>query len=319
MELRSDTIHFHTLHAQTEPIKNYTECTILWLSELKKVSVTQTLTKLKTNKKIVKKSVTERNATDTEADDKTTAVKTTKNSNAQKIVRKKIATSTVTVPPTTIPVKDDDTKSRSDSVVNSKKTLTSKTQNLLSNNTRDENYVNGDGSADSGISLVDSDTEKSSKCISWNELAEQERIPSMVQQSESVNDSESEQLIAISKTSLETTSINNSESATISITSIIGNNTPIHHNDLPSSLATRRNNMKYEIDKKVGRILEEEEKEKAEDCSTCNGVELINNRNMPDRRKKAHDPLIPMKHSTSTHVTTFPKSVLSNDLDSLQR
>ncbi|VDM91777.1 unnamed protein product [Litomosoides sigmodontis] len=313
MELRSDTIHFHTLHAQTEPIKNYTEYTILWLSELKNMTVAQTLPKLKTSKKIVKKSVVERKTTDTEADDKTTAVKTLKNSNGQKTVRKKIATSTVTVPPTTIPRKDDDdAKSGSDCVVvvvNTKKTVTSKTRNLVSNNTNGANYVNGDGSADSGtslvdcfadsgISLVDSDTEKSSKCTNGNELDEQERIPSIVQQSESVT---------TSKTSPET--------------AVVGNNTPIYHNDLPSPLTVRRNNIKYEMDKKVGRIVEEEEKEKAEDCDTvCSGVELTsNNRNMPDRCKKARDPLIPAKHPTSTHNTTFPRSILSNGLDSLQR
>ncbi|CAG9539181.1 unnamed protein product [Cercopithifilaria johnstoni] len=323
MELQSDTIHFYTLHAQTKPIKNYAECTTLWLSELEQISTSQALSKPKTNKKIVKKSMVEKNAIDTEVNGKISATKTIKNGNGQKIVRKKLAAAILAISPTTIPVTDDTTKTGNDSSVNSKKTVTSKARNSLTNNMNGENYINGDGSADSGISLVDSDTEKSSKCTKGTALAEHERIiPSMVKQTESMNGAEFAIPIRTSKTNLETTNnddMDNYDNATISIISAIGN-IPIYHSDLPPSFTMRRNNIKYEMNKKVGRIVEEEEKEKSEDLDRCDGVELTNDHSVPDRYINGRDPLIPVRRSTPTYINSkISRSFLSNGSDSLQR
>ncbi|VBB29594.1 unnamed protein product [Acanthocheilonema viteae] len=320
MELQSSTIHFHTLHAQTKPIKNYAESIILWLTELKQISTPQILPKPKTNKKIVKKSLVDKSIIDTEVNGKATAMKTIKNSNGQKIVRKKPAAAIpTTVPSTTHPVTDEDTKTGNDNSVNNKKTVISRGRNSLINNMNGKNYVNGDGSADSGISLVDSDTEKSSKYAKGNELAKQE---SMMKQTESMNSTEFATSMSTSKTNLKTTNnddISNSDSATVSITSVIGN-TPIYHNDLPPSFTKCLNN-KYEMNKKVGKIVEEEEKERSEDWDRYDGAKLTNGHSMPNRCSiNGRDSLIPMRRSVPTHISsTFPRSLLSNDPDSLQR
>lgn len=321
MELQLGTAQFHTLHAQTKPIKSYAECTILWLSELKQIPASQTSLKPKTNKKIVKKSFVDKGITETEANGKTTTTKTIKNSNGQKIARKKLAAVVTTVSSTTIGVTDDDTETGNDISVNSKKTVISKARNSLTNSMNGENYINGDGSADSGVSLVDSDTEKSSKCTKGNELDEHEHIPSMVKQTESMNSIEFAIPILTPKSKLKTTNnddIRTFDDAAITETSITGN-TSTYHNDLPPSFTIRRNNMKYEMNKKVGRIPEEEEKEKSEDWDGS-AVELINGHSVPDRCLNGRDPLIRMRRSTPVYInSTFPRSFLSNGFDSLQR
>uniref|UniRef100_A0A0R3RGJ1 Ras-GEF domain-containing protein n=1 Tax=Elaeophora elaphi TaxID=1147741 RepID=A0A0R3RGJ1_9BILA len=323
MELQTSTVHFHTLHAQTKPIKSYAECTALWFSELKQISISPTLPKSKMSKKIVKKSLAEKNIADAEVNGKATTTKTTKNNNGQKIIRKKPATAAVsaTVSPTATGITEDDTKIRNDSSVNGKKMVSPKAQSPLMNQMNGENYINGDGSADSGVSLVDSDTEKSSKCTKGSsEPDEQDRIPSTVKQNESVNDVNIATLIPTVKANLKTSNndnVDNTDSANIRITSIKGN-TAIYHNDLPSPFITRRSSMKYEMSGRVGRILEEEEKEKSDRCG--GDVQLTDGHSLSDRCVNGRDPLIPMRRSAIAHInSTFPRSFLSNGSDSLQR
>ncbi|KAM3721190.1 F-box only protein [Dirofilaria immitis] len=300
MELQSGAAHFHVLHAQMKPIKSYAECTILWLSELKQAPTLQPLLKPKTNKKIVKKL-----SMDTEANGKITVMRTTKNSNGQKTVRKKIVAISSTTIPTAVGVPNDDTKSEN-IPVNNKKTVVSKGRNSLMNGMDGENYINGDGSADSGISLLDSDTEKSSKCMKSHELSEHEPIPSTVKQIEIVNGSEFVIPRAIpittSKTNLETTNKDNIST-------------------VPESFTMRRNSIKYEIHKKVERILEEEEKEKSEDWDKS-ASELISNQNMANHCLNGRDISgeIRMKRPMPVHISSiFPKNFLSNGPNSLQR
>lgn len=317
MELQSGTIHFHTLHAQTKPIKNYAECTILWLSELKQISTSQTLSKPKTSKKVIKKSLMEKSISDTEVSGKTASVKTTKNNNGQKPVRKKVATTITTVPSTATPITNNDTKTGNDISGNSKKMIISKVRNSLTNDVNSENYTNGDGSADSGISLVDSDTEKSSKCTKKNELAEPES--SVGKQTEAMSSNVEFAIpISTSKINLKTNNdgMDNSDSS-ISITFMKGN-IPIYNNDLPPSFTVRRNNIKYEMNKKIERILEEEEKEKSEDWDRCDSIKLTNNgHNVPsDRCINTHDSSIPIRRRTPTHVNSISKTI---GFDGLQR
>ncbi|MCP9260001.1 hypothetical protein DINM_003390 [Dirofilaria immitis] len=215
-----------------------------------------------------------------------------------------VAISSTTIP-TAVGVPNDDTKSEN-IPVNNKKTVVSKGRNSLMNGMDGENYINGDGSADSGISLLDSDTEKSSKCMKSHELSEHEPIPSTVKQIEIVNGSEFVIPRAIpittSKTNLETTNKDNIST-------------------VPESFTMRRNSIKYEIHKKVERILEEEEKEKSEDWDKS-ASELISNQNMANHCLNGRDISgeIRMKRSMPVHISSiFPKNFLSNGPNSLQR
>ncbi|VDK63907.1 unnamed protein product, partial [Onchocerca ochengi] len=324
MELQSDVAHFYIMNSQVKPIKSYAEDTILWLSELKQTPPTpQSLPKPKITKKVVKKSLT-----NPEANGKTTATKTIKNSNG--IVRKKLVPSLTAT--AAVGVSDDDTKTGSNISINNKKTVVSKARNPLMNGMNGENHINGDGSADpevcdgsadSGVSLVDSDTEKSLKCMKDNESDEHGRIPSTVKQTKSVNGTES----VLSRTTPTAKSITNRkannednisniDNTTISITSVADTST---NSNLSTLLTMHRNSIKHEIDKEVKGILEEENgKSEGWDKSAS---ELTNGQSMPDRCLDGCDSVIRMRHSTPSYIfsSVYPKSFLSNGPDNLQR
>uniref|UniRef100_A0AAF5Q050 Uncharacterized protein n=1 Tax=Wuchereria bancrofti TaxID=6293 RepID=A0AAF5Q050_WUCBA len=316
MELQSGIAQFHMLHAQTKPTKSYSDCIILWLSEVKQAPAWQSLPKPK-SKKIVKKSFVDKSIADTETNGKTTIVKATKNSNGQKIVRKKLAAAVAIAPLTTVGVADNDTKTGNDISVNIKKIVVSKERNSLTNSGSDENYINGNGSADSGVSLVDSDIEKSPKCAKNNKLDEQEHIPSMMKQTESMHGAKFvvPLLVPTSKTNLKKTDDDNT--AAITNTSVIGNESTCH-SDLPASFTMRRSSIKYEMNKKVGRIPEEEEIQKLGDWERP-VVQLTNGHSIPDRCLNGRNLLTQMRHSAPIHINlTFPRS-LSSGSDNLQR
>uniref|UniRef100_A0A915Q4K2 Uncharacterized protein n=1 Tax=Setaria digitata TaxID=48799 RepID=A0A915Q4K2_9BILA len=266
LELQSGVPHFHLLHAQTKAVKSYTECAILWLSEMKQPQVPQPTPKPKIVKKIVKKSVVDKNIAETETNGKTVAIKTTKISNGQKTVRKKLSASLSTTTATAVAVIDSDMKAGNDVSFSNKKTVPSKARNSLTNAVGSENYVNGDGSADSGVSVVDSDTEKSSRCMRDNEFDEVEKIPSRMRQTDTVTDNEFATLktnpVPTSEISPETTSNDEINKTHRTATAVISttDNTSTRHNT-PTRISNCVTDYRHEIKKKMEKILEEEEKQ----------------------------------------------------------
>lgn len=234
----------------------------------------------------------------------------------KKIVRKKLAAAVAIAPLTTVRVADNDTKIGNDISVNIKKIVVSKERNSLTNSRSDENYINGNGSTDSGVSLVDSDIEKSAKCTKNNELDEQERIPSM-KQTESMHGAKFAVplLIPTFKTNLKKTDDDNTTA--ITNTSVICNASTCH-SDLPASFTMRRNKIKYEMNKKVGRIPEEEEIQKLGDWERP-VVQLTNGHSISDRYLNGRNLMTQMRHSAPVHINlTFPRN-LSSGFDNLPR
>lgn len=135
MELRAGTAHFHILRAQTKPLKALAECTILWLTPL----ITEIPPKPKIVKKVVKKVSVDKEKNGLTNGTTTTTTKTSKPGTSTKVVRKKVSTA------------NGDIKGEA------KKTTLTKTKAIASE------ANNGEGSGDSGVSVVDSDNEKSPK------------------------------------------------------------------------------------------------------------------------------------------------------------
>ncbi|VDK67015.1 unnamed protein product, partial [Gongylonema pulchrum] len=174
MELQSGVAHFHVLKPETKPVKTYLECAVLWLTALydDNASSASAPPKPKTIKKVVKKLATDKAAAGTT--DGKAASKT------GKVSRKKVAAS-ITTAPALAAAASPDTKAGNDAsacTLPSKKDMDAKLRNSLTNGTgaagNDSSCTNGDGSGDSGVSVVDSDSEKSPKNKKATDFDEQD-------------------------------------------------------------------------------------------------------------------------------------------------
>lgn len=332
MELRSGIAHFHVLRPQTVPTKSQTECAVLWLTELKDSARTSPPPppppKPKIVKKVVKKSSTDKGVAG--ADGKTTTSKTTKTITGQRVVRKKVTASiTATAAVTT----NGDTKTGNDVPVPSKKAVLSKNQNSLTNGTAattktgggGDACTNGDGSGDSGVSIVDSDPEKSPKSKKPNDFDEDDRISSLERA-----DSATGEFITprstpdpLSKVLLDPKTRTNDDSSAAATTTITTNGTKTDVSDMSASLTLRINNgggsvvgYKYESSKKMEKIEEEEEKQKSDEWGRQRNLVLTSGYSTVN----GHDSSTRVRRATPTRSSsTFTNSSLANVSGSMQR